>query len=290
MNASRHLVRALCCVLALFLVGSAHIGEAGAQEADNSSEWTLDDVLLAESAGQYRISPDGEWVVWVKTTVSEDKGGRVSNLYLSSITEDLEIQLTRGNQSHSAPRWSPDGKHISFMSTRPLPKKEGDASSSQLWLINPSGGEPWPLTSFERGIRSYEWKDDDMIIFTAQEDADLYEREIEKGKDTSRVVDDEEHVAPVRLFSFSVKTKQVTRLTDNGDRLGGFALSPDGNLAVAVHNRSLSYVYDQRVPPVTYLWNLETGEGREIFDGSRIIPGGAHGSKARTRLTLQTDY
>jgi len=279
MNASRHLVRALCCVLALFPLGPTHIEEAEAQVAENDNEWTVDDVLHTESAGQYRISPDGEWVVWVKTTVSVDKGGRVSNLYLSSLTEELGIQLTRGDYSHSSPRWSPDGRHISFMSTRPLPKKEGDASSSQLWLINPSGGEPWPLTSFERGIRSYEWKDDDTIVFTAQEDAGLYEREIKKGKDTSRVVDDEEHVTPVRLFSFSVKMKQVTRLTDNGDRMGGFALSPKGDLAVALHNRSLSYGYDQRVPPVTYLWNLETGEGREIFDGSHIIPGGTRWSK-----------
>ena len=97
MNASRHLTGVFGCLLAFLLVISAHIGEAGAQVADQNSEWTSDDILLAESAGQYRVSPDGEWVVWVKTTVSVDKGGRVSNLFLSSLTKELGIQLTRGD-------------------------------------------------------------------------------------------------------------------------------------------------------------------------------------------------
>ena len=46
--------------------------------AEKKSEWTVEDVLLAESAGQFRVSPDGQWAVWVKTRMDKDKGGRVS--------------------------------------------------------------------------------------------------------------------------------------------------------------------------------------------------------------------
>ncbi len=220
----------------------------------------------------------------------KDKGRRVSNLYLSSLTDDLEIQLTRGDHSHSSPRWSPSGTLISFVSTRPLPEKEGDAASSQLWLINPSGGEPWPVTGFERGIRSYDWKDDQTIIFTAQEDPTLYERQTEKREDTSRVVEDAEHTPPVRIFAFSLKDKTVKRLTDNDDWIQSFELSPNGRLAVAVHRRSLSYNYDQRVPPVTYVWNLETGEGRRIFDGTEIIPRNVQWAKDGSGFYLINRY
>jgi len=55
--------------------------------AEKKSEWTVEDVLLAESAGQFRISPDGQWAVWVKTRMDKDKGRRISNLFLSSLTE-----------------------------------------------------------------------------------------------------------------------------------------------------------------------------------------------------------
>lgn len=274
---------------AAILITATLAPEKPARAQDGAGEWTFDDILTAESAGAYEISPDGNWVVWVKSTMDEDRGRRVSNLFLSSPTSDVEIQLTRGNYSHSSPRWTPSGELISFMSSRPLPDKEGDAASSQLWLINPSGGEPWPLTSFERGIRSYDWKDDDTIVFSAQEDPTLYERETKRREDTSRVVDDAEHAPPVRLFSLSVKDKKVTRLTDNEDWIRSFELSPDGTRAVAVHGRSLSYGYDGRVPPVTYLWNLEIGAGREIFDGTRIIPGNVQWAKDGSGFYLVND-
>ncbi len=47
----------------------------------------------------------------------------------------------------------------------------------------------------------------------AEEDPSLYEQEVKKRKDTSRVVEDAEHEPPVRLFALSIKDKKVTRLT-----------------------------------------------------------------------------
>jgi dipeptidyl aminopeptidase/acylaminoacyl peptidase len=102
---------------------------AGTAE-DKKPEWTVDDILLAESAGQFQISPDGKWAVWVRSAADKEKGESVSNLWLSSLTEKKELQLTRGTVTHSAPRWSPDGALISFLSTRALPEsvKKSDLS------------------------------------------------------------------------------------------------------------------------------------------------------------------
>ncbi len=58
---------------------------------------------------------------------------------------------------------------------------------------------------------------------------------------------------------------------------------------MVVHGRSLSYGYDERVPPVTYLWNLEIGAGRQIFDGSRIIPGNVQWAKDGSGFYLVND-
>src|SRR5258708_32529843 len=81
--------------------------------------WRPEDVIYAESAApQTRISPDSKWLVWVKSTGDKDKDARESNLSLSSLTENKEIQLTRGSDNNAQPQWSPDGQLIGFTSNR----------------------------------------------------------------------------------------------------------------------------------------------------------------------------
>jgi dipeptidyl aminopeptidase/acylaminoacyl peptidase len=235
--------------------------------------WTPEDMINAESASGFRISPDGKWAAWSKGVSTKEKDGRTSNLFLSSLTEKKEIQLTRGTDTNGNPRWSPKGDLIAFLSTKPLPEAKPGLARAQLWLINPFGGEPWVLTNFERGIQRFEWIADDTIIFSAQEDATLYEKETEARKDDSNVVDDDPHAAPVRLFKFSVKDKKVTRLTNNLDRIQAWAVTRDLSHAVTTHSRELSYAWDQKIKPVTFVWDLRTSQSKQIFTDGRILPG-----------------
>lgn len=234
--------------------------------------WTPEDIINAESAGGFRISPDGKWAVWSKSVVNKEKDGHVTNLFLSSLTEKKDVQLTRGTDTNSAPRWSPKGDLIAFTSTKPLPDAKPGMSHSQIWLMNPFGGEAWPLTTFERGVQRFDWIADDSIIFSAQEDATLHEKETEARKDDSNVVDDEAHAAPVRLFKYSVKDKKVTRLTNNTDRIQAWAVTRDLSHAVTVHSRELSFAWDQKVPPLTFVWDLRTGQGKQVFTEGKIHP------------------
>ncbi len=258
-------------ILLVVLVLAPSAASAQAQSA-KTSPWKPDDMIYTEAAGGFRISPDSHWVVWTKSVPDRDHDARSSNLLLSSLSEKTEIQLTRGADSDSQPRWSPNGRLIAFLSTRPLPKPVPDASRSQLWLINPFGGEPWHATEFVRGIRSFEWVDDDTILFSAEEDPAFYEQERKRKKDDSRVVDDAAHTPPVRLFRLAVKDKKVTRLTANDNSIQSWAMSRRGRWVAAVEERELSYEWDQKTPPQTILYDLLTGEHKQLFSDNKILP------------------
>ena len=261
--------------LALLIALAAAGGEKPASVA---GPWTVENILLAEQALDFQVSPDARWTVWVKRQMDKEKGERVSNLFLSSLTEKKEIQLTRGPYKHTEPRWSPDGALISFLSTRPLPetvKEKEELEKSQLWLISPNGGEPWHLTEFKRGVVDYGWMGKDTLVIAAQEDPTLYEQTIKERKDTSQVIEDAAHKPPVRLFLLSVKDRKLRRLTDNRDWIDQVAVSPDGRWAVARHQVSLSFGFDDRLPPVLMLVNLGSGEQTPVtVAAERSLPVG----------------
>jgi dipeptidyl aminopeptidase/acylaminoacyl peptidase/formylglycine-generating enzyme required for sulfatase activity len=266
--------------LAVALVCFAAVGiipVAGAQDTPKAGDskttpWTPDDILLAERSSQWEIAPDGKSAVWVMSQVDKEKNGSVSNLFLTNLETKAETQLTRGTESHSQPRWSPDGDWIAFISSRPLPKPKPELASSQLWIMSARGGEPYPVTELARGIRSYRWTGNDTIMFSAQEDPTLYEQELKKKKDATRVVDDVDHEPPVRLFRLAVKEKKITRLTENTDFIEGWAVSEDGGRALTVHQQYLSFAWDNKILPKIFLYDLSRGERKELFAGQRLVP------------------
>jgi dipeptidyl aminopeptidase/acylaminoacyl peptidase len=260
-------------------VGSQAVFSATSPAGGKDTQWTVEDMIAPERAEPFRISPDNQWAVWAKRVPDADKDETVSNLYLSSLTQKKEIQLTRGPNNDTQPRWSRDGRLLAFISDRLLPKppgKEapppGELSKTQLWLINPFGGEPWPLTRLERSVKDFAWIDAENILMAAEEDLSLYERNLKEKKDDSRAVEDAAHTPPVRLFKVNAKTGEIARLTDNNDWIQGLEVSPDGKWAVAVHQRSLSYEFDEKVKPVTFLYDLATGAGKPIFADGTIVP------------------
>jgi hypothetical protein len=216
---------ALALLLAAFPV-------AAQAPVPSAPAWTIDDILLAETASGFAISPDGRYVAWTKSEMDRERGRRYTNLWVTRVADGEAWALTRGTDSFGSPRRSPDGRLLAFTSSREVPDQAAEASGSQLWLLRMEGGEPWPLTKSVRGQRQFEWKgtSSDSIVFAAQEAVGQYERAKKKRDDTRQAVEDTLDAPPVRLWLLEVGSGKITRLTDQRDPIESMALSPDGNV------------------------------------------------------------
>ena len=114
------------------------------------------DVLSLRSVRTPVISPDGLSVVYTVRSADWEKNEFDTEIWLAR-DNDAPFQLTRTKDgSSSSPRWSPDGHWLSFLSSRD--------DKTEVYLINPLGGEASRLTEHSEGISTYRWSPDGSRI------------------------------------------------------------------------------------------------------------------------------
>ena len=78
-----------------------------------------------------------------------------------------QLRITTSPKRESAPRWSPDGRYLSFTSSRP-----GKAKGNQIWLLDRNGGEAQQFTDFKGRLSGYEWSPDSKKLLLTLADPD----------------------------------------------------------------------------------------------------------------------
>jgi len=138
---------------------------------------TLDDVMALRDVRDPRCSPDGASVAYVVSTMDLKQDKSVSHVWLARFDGSSEKQLTNGAEGESQPRFSPDGRFLSFTSDRP-----GEAKGSQVWALELSGGEARQLTNVKGKLQDYEWSPDSKRLALVVSDPDP-EQEAGEGEE-----------------------------------------------------------------------------------------------------------
>lgn len=104
----------------------------------------LEDYYRLKAAGSPALSPDGSLVAFVVTSVLEDENRRRTEVWLAPADGSGEpVRLTEPDASASSPRWSPDGRLLSY-----------SASGGPWFLTVPQAASEPPQTASEPGGRS----------------------------------------------------------------------------------------------------------------------------------------
>ena len=120
------------------------------------------DLTRIQFVSDPQISPDGRLVAFVVTTLSEDKDEYLSNVWMVDAAGGEPRRFTAGPLRDAAPRWSPDGSRLAFVSEREHKKK------GQIYVMPAGGGEPVRLTELENGAAAPEWSPDGTrLAFTS---------------------------------------------------------------------------------------------------------------------------
>jgi len=206
---------------------------------------SLDDLAKIGRVGSPIISPDGAWFLYSVSRMDAKEDKNHSDLWMERWDGASNMQLTFGKEGASHPEFSPDGKYISFLSSRP-----GKAKGTQIWVLNRLGGEPEQFTEITGWeIQDYEWSPDSKRLLLTVEPKS--EPEAEEGKPPAPpkpIVIDRYHFKQDiqgylrddqrgSLYLYDIATKKLDKLTTDKNVEEENALwSPDGAWIAYVSN------------------------------------------------------
>jgi dipeptidyl aminopeptidase/acylaminoacyl peptidase len=230
-----------------------------------------------------RISPDSAWVAYGVSTRDREAESSEERIWMVSTEGGEPVPMTRKGESASQPRWSPDGRYLSFLAAR-------DGGESQVWGLFRHGGDAVQLTDVPQGVGAYSWAPDGQrLALVVKDPTPAQAKAIESGEEV-----DEETTPPWvvtrrqfkqdytgylderrdHLYVLDLESEELRRVTSGDHDHSTPVWSPDGERLAFVSNRT----DDPDSNYNTDIWVIEVGTEGPAPEPLRITsnPGPDH--------------
>ena len=137
------------------------------------------------------------------------------------------MQLTRGEEGETSPRWSPDGDLVAFLAAR------GTTDTTQIHLLSNQGGEGRQLTNHPTAVSTITWSPDGGAIYFLAADEKPPEQQAREAE-RDDVYAFEESFQHRHLWTVTASTGATARVTEGDYSIIDYDLSRDGK-RLALH-------------------------------------------------------
>lgn len=240
---------------------------------------TAEDLLRIKYVGDPRVSPQGDKAAYVFTQMDGDKNGYYSSIYVTDLTNEGRAFTYHYDADKlikdTAPRWSPDGQTLAFLSNR--------TGKNQVWALDIQGGEARPLTEVEQGIADFVWSPDGKSLALVIRGEVKEQEQGESKKEAEKKEEEKSDVKVItrlrykmdglgifdekrrQIYVFDLASKSYTKITEGDFDFGQPRFAPDGKSLIYIGSKDEKQEWEY-IPSI-YKYDFETKQETEFFKG-----------------------